>query len=164
MAPRRATAAFAHALADGTVHRLVMDRADAATARARAVDGIARTAVLAVPLADRCAFLQTDLEQRLVSLLGFPTGTKIAPTRALRDLGLDSLLAVSLRNELAAGYALDLQATVLFDHPTLAALATHLLQLVEPAKTVQSDTDGALDDLDEAALAALVERELAATP
>ena len=95
---------------------------------------------------------------RLVALLGFPAGSKIGPTRALRDLGLDSLLSVSLRNELTAGYGLDLHATLLFDHPTLSALTTHLLQLVD-----LQDDETALDDLDEAALAALMERELETT-
>ncbi len=164
MAPRRAAVAFARVLADDTVHRLVMDRAGVAAARTSAADGAARTALLVVPPADRRAFLQADLERRLITLLGFPAGTRIGATRALRDLGLDSLLSVSLRNELTAGYSLDLQATVVFDHPTLAALAVHLLQLIEPPAPARPDTDGALDDLDEAALATLVERELAATP
>jgi len=44
---------------------------------------------------------------------------------------------------------------VVFDHPTLTALADHLLGLAAPQEE-------SLDALDEAALAALVERELAA--
>ncbi|MBS0541437.1 MAG: SDR family NAD(P)-dependent oxidoreductase, partial [Proteobacteria bacterium] len=162
IAPRRAASAFARVLADGIAHRLVMDRAAASAGRAPVTEGTARTALLVLPADERRAFLQDDLEQRLVALLAFPAGTRIAPTRALRDLGLDSLLSVSLRNELSAAYALDLHATLLFDHPTLSALAAQLLRLIEPAE--RPETDRALDDLDEAALAALVERELAATP
>ena len=119
MAPRRAAAAFGIALADGAVHRLVMDRAGSdATLHASVREGASRSALLAVQPTDRAAFLQGDLEHRIVTLLGFQSGTRVSPTRALRDLGLDSLLSVSLRNELAAGYELDLQATLLFDHPT----------------------------------------------
>jgi len=156
MAPRRAVAAFARALADGAVHRLVMDRV-AADAHDQKVqpEGEARRSVLALPAAEQLAFLRADLEQRLIALLGFPAGTGIEPYRALRDLGLDSLLSVSLRNALAAGYGLDLPTTLVFDHPTLAALADHLLGLIAPLEE-------SLDALDEAALAALVERELAA--
>lgn len=163
IAPRRAAAAFARVLADGVAHRVVMDLTVGAAARTPVTAGAGRTALLAIPANDRRAFLLDDLERRLVALLAFPAGTRIAPTRALRDLGLDSLLSVSLRNELSADYALDLQATLVFDHPTLSALAAYLLLLIEPAESSSAAGDGALDELDEAALAALVERELAAT-
>ncbi len=159
MAPRRAVAAFARALADGAVHRLVMDRAADAHDQKIQQDGAAQQSLLALAAPEQSAFLRADLEQRLVALLGFPAGTRIEPHRALRDLGLDSLLSVSLRNALAAGYGLDLPATLVFDHPTLTALADHLLGLIEPQA---APVEEALDTLDAEALAALVERELAA--
>jgi NADPH:quinone reductase-like Zn-dependent oxidoreductase len=159
MAPRRAVAAFARALADGAVHRLVMDRTTDAHGQKIQPEGEARQSLLALPAPEQPAFLRADLEQRLVALLGFPAGTRIEPHRALRDLGLDSLLSVSLRNALAAGYGLDLPATLVFDHPTLVALADHLLSQIVPP---EAPTEEALDTLDAEALAALVERELAA--
>ena len=159
MAPRRAVAAFARALADGAVHRLVMDRTTDAHGQKIQPEGEARQSLLALPASEQPAFLRADLEQRLVALLGFPAGTRIEPHRALRDLGLDSLLSVSLRNALAAGYGLDLPATLVFDHPTLVALADHLLSLIVPQL---APAEEALDTLDAEALAALVERELAA--
>ena len=97
--------------------------------------------------------MQTTLAQRLVALLGFPAGTRIDPNQALRDLGLDSLLSVSLRNELAAGFGLDLPATLIFDHPTLAALTAHLLAVLE-------GPEPSLDALDAAALTELLAAEL----
>jgi hypothetical protein len=44
------------------------------------------------------------------------------------DLGFDSLMAVQLRNELSSGLGLDhpLPATLMFDRPTIDALATCL--------------------------------------
>ena len=52
----------------------------------------------------------------------------------LRDLGLDSLMAVQLRNRLSRGLALDkpLAASVMFDHPSIEALTTYLLSSMQP--------------------------------
>ena len=46
----------------------------------------------------------------------------------LMDLGMDSLMAVQLRNLLGTGLALDrrLPATLMFDHPTIDELAQFL--------------------------------------
>ena len=47
----------------------------------------------------------------------------------LMDVGFDSLMAVQLRNQLTEALGLDrpLPASLMFDHPTIEALAEHLL-------------------------------------
>ena len=42
------------------------------------------------------------------------------------EAGLDSLGTVELRNALNARFALDMPATLVFDHPTIASLAQHV--------------------------------------
>lgn len=63
--------------------------------------------------------------QALRTLALDPTHT-IAPDRPLLDLGLDSLMAVELRNALSTSLGRPLPATLLFDYPTIGALTDYL--------------------------------------
>lgn len=60
---------------------------------------------------------------------------EVPPDRPLRELGLDSALALEIRARLAARLGRPLPVSLLFDHPTAAALARHLAG--EPGATVR---------------------------
>ncbi|WP_225726472.1 type I polyketide synthase [Nocardia sp. JCM 34519.1] len=102
----------------------------------RDADGSALRALLERTAASGRRRVVLELIRRhTAAVLGHEGAATIAPDRAFRDVGFDSLMAVDMRNRLGAETGLALPATVVFDYPTPQALADHLLaetRLTEP--------------------------------
>jgi NADPH:quinone reductase-like Zn-dependent oxidoreductase/acyl carrier protein len=77
--------------------------------------------------ADRRAMLSEHLRQQALKILSLPPQTRIDEDEALHDLGLDSLMAVELRNALVATLERPLSPTLVLDYPTLHTLIDFLL-------------------------------------
>ncbi|MGH3171266.1 MAG: type I polyketide synthase, partial [Trebonia sp.] len=79
-----------------------------------------------VPEAERDMTVLGYLRAQIAAVLGHPEAGAIEPEHAFRELGLDSLSAVDLRDRLSRDTGLLLPATAVFDYPTPVALAAYL--------------------------------------
>jgi myxalamid-type polyketide synthase MxaE and MxaD len=81
--------------------------------------------LLALDPQDRRAFLETHLQEQLAAVLKVPEA-RIELRRPMGSLGLESLTALELRKRLETTLGLRLSATIVWNYPTVAALAQHL--------------------------------------
>ncbi|WP_298799748.1 type I polyketide synthase, partial [uncultured Pseudonocardia sp.] len=102
--------------------------------------------------------LQSAVAEVVAVVIGLAGQDELDPHRSFRDIGLDSVMAVDLRNRLQELTGLSLPIGIAFDHPDLGALATQLAaQLESPheAEAVAADPNhhtGTADRLDPIAI------------
>jgi hypothetical protein len=89
---------------------------------------------------ERIEHLRDFVRDRVVRVLRLDLNEPPGRHDRLMDLGFDSLMAVQLRNQLGTGLGLEkpLPATLMFDYPTIDALALHLLSRLGAPAAVQA--------------------------
>ena len=77
---------------------------------------------------ERVDLLIGYVRDQVAGVLRMTGAAGLGPRQRLMDLGIDSLMAVELRNRLASGLDVgrSLPATLMFDYPTIEAIATYL--------------------------------------
>ncbi|MBE9169055.1 SDR family NAD(P)-dependent oxidoreductase [Pleurocapsales cyanobacterium LEGE 06147] len=96
----------------------------------------------AVPVNERPTLLMVHVRTQLAKVLGLSDPEQIEPRQRLFDLGLDSLMAVELKNWFQSSLGCSLSSTLLFDYPTLEALVDYLSRevlLIEPSELSEAE-------------------------
>jgi acyl transferase domain-containing protein len=106
--------------------------AEAQAARPRAARGELAASLGAAEPRRRAAIIESHIRELLARTLRTQARdvTRDAP---IADFGLDSLMALEIRNRLERDLAVELPASLLWSHPTVSALADHLARLAAGA-------------------------------
>ncbi|MDE0139315.1 MAG: beta-ketoacyl synthase N-terminal-like domain-containing protein, partial [bacterium] len=113
---------------------LSSDAADAAGASTAAEDIISRLGT--TPAGDRADVLGSFLAEQVQAVLRLPKAP--SPTVGFFDLGMDSLMAVELRNRLNRAFDGEYVAsnTIVFDYPDIESMSRHLADELGQLSTV----------------------------
>ena len=131
------------------------DRVDAASGRGGLEEQLA-----ALDEAERTAWVLAVVQGQVAAVFGMSSAQVVEKDRPLKEMGLDSLSAVELRNRLAQATGLRLPATLLFDYPTADALTRRILQDLSPRSSTvlrssKTDTDAKHDAAEPIAIVAM---------
>ncbi|MEO1132050.1 MAG: beta-ketoacyl reductase, partial [Cyanobacteria bacterium J06639_1] len=89
----------------------------------------------AAPAGDRQSLLVEHLRLQISKVLGLSSPSQVDVREGFANLGMDSLMAVELRNRLQSSFGCSVSATLAFDYPTVEDLADYFAREVLPAAT-----------------------------
>ena len=128
----------------------------------------------AVPEAERAGLLLAFLREQVAKVLSLESGEGLDEHTPFTTLGLDSLMAVEMRNAVSSAMGQALPASLTFDYPTIERLATFMATQLggrtpvpATAETAKSEArqweqvSEQLDELSEDQMAALLASQLA---
>jgi SAM-dependent methyltransferase len=156
------------------------ETAVASTAPVAAVQDDIRARLLAETPSERQGLLEAYVSDAISTLLRRDADDPLDRKDRLMERGLDSLMAVQLRGKLSKTFALEpaLPATLIFEHPTVEAIARHVAERLFPAvpeSAPVTPTEAAVDapaakrleevrEMSDAEIAALLEQQYGSAP
>ncbi|MGK3986565.1 beta-ketoacyl synthase N-terminal-like domain-containing protein [Sorangium sp. So ce136] len=91
--------------------------------------------LMALPVEARTAEVESAVRADVASVLLLPDASAVPTDCALRELGMDSLMAVDLRHELSARTGQPMPSTLAYEYPTVQLLTRYLLDHLPPAES-----------------------------
>ncbi|MFO1432611.1 MAG: alpha/beta fold hydrolase [Candidatus Competibacteraceae bacterium] len=81
---------------------------------------------------DRARLLLTHIQEQVAQILHYAGAALIPTTKHFREIGMDSLTSMELRNRLQSTLNCQLPAGTVFNYPTVTSLATYLALFLVP--------------------------------
>ena len=93
-----------------------------------------------IPQSDRISTLKNHIRAQVAKVLGFSDVELIDSEEKLADLGMDSLMAVELKNNLQASFGDVISLTTAFDYPSVELLTNYIAEelSIEEVKSQES--------------------------
>ena len=138
------------------------------TAGARQVPSELLLQLSAAPEAERRALAVGYLQQQVAKVMGLVAGPLPEPDYGLFELGLDSLMAVELKNLLSIAVGKDLPSSLMFQCPNIDSMADYMLRDLQkpalpPVPGISAADDAIMLPESEQELLSLLASEVAAT-
>ena len=135
---------------------------------------VLREELRVLPAQTRVRRLEQHVQEQIVRVMRLESPNDVEWQRGLFEIGMDSLMALELKNRLQAGLAVPIPSTLAFDHPTVDAIARFLAGemfpaeapahvAVQPVSAVDREVAAATEAvraLDDRAIEQLLERRL----
>ncbi|MGA2165071.1 MAG: type I polyketide synthase, partial [Solirubrobacteraceae bacterium] len=91
------------------------------------------------PDAERAVVIEELVRSHVAAVLDYSSVETVDVQRALKELGVDSLAGLELRNRLNHATGLTLPVTLVFEHPNVSAIAEHLCAQLQGETASDSD-------------------------
>ncbi|MBD0388370.1 MAG: acyl carrier protein [Nostoc sp. C3-bin3] len=122
----------------------------------------------ATPTKEKRSLLLTHVRSLIAKVLNLKSPEEIDIYQGFTDLGMDSLMAVELKNRLQTSLEYSIPASLVFDYPTVAALVDYLAgEMLATSDVVESEVaeqiipESNFDDLSDSEAEALLLSKLA---
>ncbi|WNZ58986.1 beta-ketoacyl reductase [Myxococcus sp. MxC21-1] len=126
----------------------------------------------AAPPNRKAELLRQHVSGQVSATLGMPESERLSGNERLFELGVDSLLAIEIKNRLASSLGRSLRSTLIFDFPTVNGLVAHLAEELElelgtevqkkqeASREAQGALSAEIQGLSEQELTSLIDQEL----